>query len=164
MGKKTTIGAVIALVALCTFAVVLSVTVEQFESKNSGHEISFITFKDEHNKMYHNEDEHNYRQAIFENNLKIIMAHNENPTKTSTMSINHLSDQTPEEIRNLFSGIDQAQLFERMTMLEQSNGFTLLDVADVPKELDWRKKGAVTPVKNQGACGSCWAFSAMGSL
>ena len=100
MGKKSTIAAIVALVALCTFAIVLSVTVEQFESTHPHDGISFVTFQETHNKMYHNEDEHNYRKDIFETNSKIVKAHNENPLKTSSMAINHLSDRTSEEIRN----------------------------------------------------------------
>ncbi|MEJ1284912.1 hypothetical protein NN561_015902 [Cricetulus griseus] len=61
------------------------------------------------------------------------------------------------EFRQLMTG------FQSMGTTEM-NVFQEPRLGDVPKSVDWRKHGYVTPVKDQGSCGACWAFSAVGSL
>jgi len=96
----------------------------------------------------------------FKSNLDLIEAHNANKDETSRMGINQFADLTTEEFRAQISGYraDQSNRVKNYQELPSS----LLEKA--PTSLDWRTKGAVTAVKDQGQCGSCWSFSATGSI
>merc|ERR1711931_435936 len=102
--------------------------------------------------------EHDARKNIFANNLKFIEKHNAEHAlglHTYTVGINQFADLTNEEFVQQFTG------FKAMDDLPESS---VEIVGDLQDSIDWRAKGAVTHVKNQGACGSCWAFGAVGAL
>ena len=71
---------------------------------------------------------------------------------------------------NEFADMDEAEMvqgikFNEDLTAEFSTGRnTLLDASNVPSQVDWRPTGHVSPVKNQGTCGSCWAFSTVSAL
>ena len=116
----------------------------------------FNKWLQQHNKYYYTPQEYIKRLNIFnENTLHIL----DNKHKSFKMAHNHLSDKTTDEYRQLLGFKYQPHLHKK-EYTQYSPDFQSF----IPDSVDWREKGAVTPVKNQGQCGSCWSFSTTGAL
>jgi C1A family cysteine protease len=101
------------------------------------------------------------RFSIFKENLKRIFEHNSLVDKNFTMGINKFTDLKPEEFKSIYaSGV----LANNIKLTKSSCTAYVPSGKPVPAFIDWREKGAVTDVKDQGQCGSCWSFSASGAM
>lgn len=127
------------------FAVALSVNLRNSE---------FTSYMSKYGKTYAAPEEARYRLRVFNDNLLKIKEHNAKNLPW-TLGVNKFADVSAEEFAYKFCGCakDPKTRGTRQTTL----------VGDVPARVDWREQGAVTPVKNQGMCGSCWAFSTTGT-
>jgi len=123
------------------------------------------SFKDQHGKTYSTAEEEHRRFKIFKNNLVIINKHNKDYEAgeiSFELAVNHFTDWTNDEFRHKVNGYRQPK-GDRLPRWNASTFLVPLNFQE-PTEVDWRKHGYVTPVKNQGHCGSCWAFSTTGAL
>jgi C1A family cysteine protease len=119
-------------------------------------EATFAAWKVTHNKEYESEWEHGRRLAIFVENAGFVERHN-SEGHSWTMGLNQFADLTSEEFLSL-NTLKGASNHSRANIYEAD------DVDANPASVDWRDHNLVNPVKNQGQCGSCWAFSTVVSL
>lgn len=120
-------------------------------------------FKVDFSKKYATENEEKLRRVIWENNLEIITKHNKDADAgvfTYTLGMNKYGDMTNEEFNKVMNRLQVNRTLKGDQMRIPEG----LSLTDLPDTVDWRQKGYVTPVKDQGGCGSCYAFSATGAL
>ncbi|XP_034481595.1 cathepsin L1-like [Drosophila innubila] len=126
-------------------------------------EKEFDSFKQLYNKIYKDVKEHEQRKQIFKDNKELINKHNKGHAageKSYKMGVNQFTDLHSNEFKELMlSTFNPNDLINGIGYIHTSSASV-----KNPESIDWRDSGAVTGVKDQGPCGSCWAFSAVGSL
>ena len=142
--------------------------------KHSFNEIKeqFKHFMLAHNKIYKSVVEMEYRLMIFVKNFETILTHNMDNSQSFKMGLNQFADMSFEEISVQFL-MNSETIKSNLNSLKTKTGKVDYELIKKLKhsrnsekiKKDWREvKNVVTPVKNQGQCGSCWSFSTTGVL
>ena len=141
----------VAIFALAGFAT--ATNMEEFSNLWSA-------WKTLHQKTYASQEEDIERFVVFvENYHRVIKFNSENDS--TRLALNKFADLTKQEFKAQMTGgafVETNQDFVRERTAETES------VGVLPVSVDWRAKGAVTPVKDQGQCGSCWTFSTTGVI
>eukprot|EP00903_Cladosiphon_okamuranus_P012214 g11454.t1 len=150
----------------------------RFMSRRAHYEESFRSWMAEHGMTFGTKGEFERRLRIFAANSDLIETHNTaNDGSTFTLGHNAFSHLSWEEFKESHLGYKRSS--EKSAPAPQApkpvaapvekvaagrRRLVQVEEDDLPSEVDWVADGAVTPVQNQGMCGSCWAFSAIGAM
>ncbi|KAL3845275.1 hypothetical protein ACJIZ3_002678 [Penstemon smallii] len=122
----------------------------------------------EYGKTYTSEQEKQHRLQVFQQNYEYVTQHNTMSNSSYTLSLNAFADLTNHEFKSKYLGLS---LPAADPVIRLNSGsvpveglLSSVNESDIPSSVDWRKEGAVTPVKDQGSCGACWSFSATGAI
>ncbi|KAI3421406.1 Pept_C1 domain-containing protein [Psidium guajava] len=113
-----------------------------------------------HGRVYADAAEKERRFSIFKDNVEYVESSNKDGSRPYRLAVNGFADLTSEEFKASRTGYKRSS----SPRLATAKPFQYESATAVPASIDWRKKGAVTPVKDQGQCGCCWAFSAVAAM
>ena len=127
------------------------------ETLMTAQDYEFMRYVTEYGKTYGTKSEFEFRSAQFKETLAHIEEQNSSGNNTHSLGVNHMSDWTEAEYNQLLG-------YKPSLRTGEKKAPKVLDTSSNNEDINWVTKGAVTPVKNQGQCGSCWAFSSTGSI
>ncbi|XP_040031477.1 cathepsin F [Gasterosteus aculeatus] len=119
----------------------------------------FKEFMVTYNKVYSSQEEADHRLRVFHENMKTAQKLQSLDQGSAEYGVTKFSDLTEDEFRSAYLNplLSQWTLHRQMKPASPARG-------PAPASWDWRDHGAVSSVKNQGMCGSCWAFSVTGNI
>ncbi|KAF6176171.1 hypothetical protein GIB67_023462 [Kingdonia uniflora] len=171
--SSLTLSLLLAFFIVSSIAIDMSIisydeTHQTTTSSRTGEEMMGIyeSWLSRHAKSYNAIGEKEKRFEIFKDNLKFIDAHNAEGHEYK-LGLTKFADLTNEEYRNTYLGT-RTDAKRRVERPKKKSGYGSRYATrvgdDLPESVDWRTKGAVAPVKDQGSCGSCWAFSTIAAV
>eukprot|EP00095_Tigriopus_kingsejongensis_P005669 maker-scaffold377_size191454-snap-gene-0.29 protein:Tk05669 transcript:maker-scaffold377_size191454-snap-gene-0.29-mRNA-1 annotation:"cathepsin f-like cysteine peptidase protein" len=139
----------------------LSSTASRFALRRLQRYGNFKKFVKTFQRTYKTRAELHQRYLVFKDNMKKVQFLRETEQATGVYGVTKFADFTEEEFKEHRLGFNPN--FQSVQLSEPAD-YSDLDDVELPLKFDWRDHGAVTPVKSQGSCGSCWAFSVTGNI